>query len=108
MPSKSHKAASRQAKLRDKRRRGKAAPQVFDAGPSEATQAAVEQDSEAPAPPLAEAAAPRAARQTRRSRRAEAEVAPTYPYLGGELRRIGVVAVGILAILAVLSFLLGG
>ena len=110
MPSKSHRAASRQAKLRQKRRRGKAAAQSFDAGPPEPTgaPAAVADDEPQPAPKKERPLAP-SSRAARRARAAATdETAPTNVYLGSELRRIGAVTLGILTILAVLSFVLGG
>ena len=112
MPSKGSKAASRQAQLRQKRRRGRGAEQDFDAGPSAADvaareDAAAEADSKDTPSPRAVATRPSSAPS--RSRRAPVDdTIPEYKYLGGELKRVGVVAVVILAILALLSFLLGG
>ena len=117
MPSKSHRVASKQAKLKKRRRGGKGAGQEFDAGPTEAQIAAREDGPEAePKPrggpttfaePAATALAP--ARRTRRSRQAAAEGVPlTYSYLSVELRRIGILAMGIFIILAAASFALSG
>ena len=109
MPSKSHKAASRQAKLREKRRRGKAAAQTFEAGPTTPRVAAEESDTEqeSRSTPVAQApAAPRRARSTRPGTSGEA--APRYDYLGKELQRIGLLSIVILAILASVSVVLGG
>ena len=117
MPSKSKRAASRQAKVRQRRRRGKAAPQEFQVGPDE-RQLDDEEGEPVATPALRTSAATaretssftRPSRASRRQRDpdASAEVAPTYPYMGVELRRIGIVAGLIFAILAVLTFVLGG
>jgi hypothetical protein len=105
MPSKSHRAASRQAKLRQKRRRSSAAAQVFQAGPTE-SKVATEESSAAPAlrPAPAAKASPQPARRSKRA--AAAQTAPRYMYLSTELRRIGVVSMVILVILAAVSFVL--
>ena len=127
MPSKSHRAASRQARLRKSKRRGKGSAQVFDAGPTEAQIAARGDEAESkpapatgrrpsavgPAPgsqPLGKGMSPpAAARPTRRSRRAAGEgAALSYPYLGAELRRIGIVALLMFVILAAATFALSG
>ena len=112
MPTKGRKAASRQAKLRQKKRRGKGGIQMFDAGPTDSKLVAQESDSEAdpepqPAPsPVAVARPP--ARAARRSRQPiVTEEAPRYRYLGAELRRIGAIAIVILAVLVALSFVMG-
>ena len=107
MPSKGKRAAARQAKVRQKRRRGKAAVQAFDTGPTEAEVTAREElrASQARAQP---AAATSVARSLGRSRQAAADTAPlTYPHLGKELKRIGIMASGIFVILAAVSFVLG-
>ena len=98
MPSKSQRAASRQANLRKRRRRGKGAAQTFEVGPAQSTRVSEETEEE-----------PRAApRPAPASRQAEvAEAAPQYQHLGAELRRIGTATVIILAILAVASVVLG-
>ena len=112
MPSKAKKAASRQAKLRQKKRRGKGGVEAFDPGPTEprspaeATAAEVEGESP-PARPAMATAAPRRQPSRRSGRGAADEPMPRYQYLGVELRRIGVVTGIILAILAALSFVLG-
>ena len=112
MPSKGSKAASRQAKLRQKRRRGKGAEQDFDAGPSAADVAAREEaaaEADSRDVPSAKAVAAGPASTPGRSRRAPIDdTIPEYKHLGGELKHIGVVAMLILAILALLSFILGG
>ena len=113
MPSKAQRAAARQAKLRQKKKRGKGRSQVFDAGPAESTQVVQEPVAEVEAEAQAETApvptaAPAPARASRRSRQPTvAEVAPSYGYLGGEVRRIGVIAVGIAAIIFALTFVMG-
>ena len=116
MPSKSHRAATRQAKLQEKKRRGKAAPQMFEAGPAERSLDEDEEESGAgPAPRLAliepritasPARAPRASRRTRESE--GTEIAATYPFMGAELKRIAVIAAFIFAIIVALTFVLGG
>jgi hypothetical protein len=116
MPSKSQRAASRQAKLRDKKHHGKAAPQTFEVGPSARALEGDEGEDEVdvkPAPRPAPAAASasqwptRAPRMSRRAREAEATEVATYPYLGSELKRIAVIAGGIFVIIAALTFVLG-
>ena len=114
MPSKGHRAASRQAKVRQKKRRGKGGAQVLDTGPTQAeatTEAQtagsdVERAPAAPAPSPAAAAAPRPRRRSRQT--AGGEALRTYPYLGMELRQIGLTSLVIFILLAVLTFLLGG
>ena len=113
MPSKGSKAASRQAKLRQKKRRGKGAPQIHEAGPSksaaeieEATLEAVGEDGPAPRPVKPSAARTATSRLARQP--LPADTASTYPYLGVELRQIGIITLLIFILLAVLSFVLGG
>ena len=121
MPSKSRRAASRQAQLRRKKRRGKdpGQGQDFDPGPTEADVAerAAEVEEEAadlPAPetapgPALSTSRPATARAVRRSRRgASAESALEYGYLGSELKRIGMIAMLIVVLLAVLTVFLRG
>ncbi len=112
MPNKAHRAASRQAQVKRRRRRGKTAPQEFDAGPDESTVVAtvaepvIEDDVES------KSAAQRAPARTpqapaRRSRtRAVAEPAPGQKFLAGELRQIGMIATMIVVVLAVLTVFL--
>ena len=120
MPSKSRKAASRQAQLRKRRQRGKARTQTFDPGPSEsrsdaeavrelpaANEAAVENGAASGAatvdatrpeqPPVVERQAPA---------RAAAASPMTYPYLMPEIRHIGVVSSLIVILLVVLTIVL--
>ena len=117
MPSKSHKAASRQAKLNRRKRRGKGGAQEFDAGPTaesmEEASASAPSQAQRPQPePVVEAvAAPEqpVSRSVRRSRqRAPVQPALAYPHLGTELRHIGVLAALIGVILAVLTVFLRG
>ena len=112
MPTKGKRAASRQAKLRQKRRRGKGGTQVFDAGPTEsevaAKQSVAEAEPEPQAAPRPVAVAAPQARPARRSRQpSAAEAAPRYQYLGAELRRIGALTIVIFAIIVGLSFVMG-
>ena len=114
MPSKGSKAASRQAKMRQKRRRGKGGPQIMDSGPTAPPpEAEVDEDAQAAAPkprpqrrqtPVAKRAAPPSRRAAQEATAAEARPS----YLGTEIRQIGVLTGFIAVILAVLTFVLGG
>ena len=114
MPRKGHKAASRQAKLRQRRRRGRSAAETFDAGPRESASPAPTATVEPPAPEESttpesaarQQVAPRPARRPRRVTSAEA--VPMYSYLGSELRSVGLITTLIAAILIALTFVLGG
>ena len=114
MPSKSKRAATRQANTRQKRRRGNAAPQVFDVGPAKRKLDDEDEEQTASQRPGTAHAAPTApavpARPTRASRMANASAgaAPAYTYLGSEIKRIGIITGGIFAILVVLTFVMGG
>ena len=111
MPSKGNRAASRQASLRRKKKRGKGAAQSFDVGPTESKRALADvENPETPArPSLATGVLePTSARPSRPSRRDEAETIPRYEYLGGELKRIGFTTSIIVGFLVALSFVLGG
>lgn len=113
MPSKSHRAASRQARLSRRKRRGKPALQNFQAGPSQPT--AVAEPDAAPRPASqpattaaqSRAAAPSPARAAMRSRRRAAGAENATRYLGRELRQIGIISTLIALILAALTFVLG-
>ncbi len=110
MPSKSRRAASRQAQVRRRRKRGRGAPEAFDTGPTESQRAAriVEEEAsgqQRPAPPSPVGAA--AARPARRVRSEREEATPSYGYLGAELRRIGVITTLIVAMLIGATFVLG-
>ena len=117
MPSKAQRAASRQARLSRRRRRGKAAPQNFQAGPS---QQAEPTDSAAASPDRSTRSAPSAgaqtsvaaaptARSTARSRRrtSDSGASNVTRYLGRELRQIGAITSLIAVILVGLTFVLG-
>ena len=112
MPKKEHRAASRQAQVRRRRRRGKGAPQVLDRGPTERTNvAAVDEQTVTvtPEPQVAEpptARAPQLVRRTRQRASAQSEPAPEYGYLGAELKQIGMITTLIVVILAVLAVFL--
>jgi len=114
MPSKSKRAATRQANTRQKRRRGNAAPQAFDVGPTQRKLDDEDEENTASrrpgAAPAARTAPAAPARPTRASRQADASagVAPAYPYMGSEIKRIGIITGVILAILLVLTFVMGG
>ena len=109
MPSKGQRAASRQAKLRQKRRRSKGGAQLFDPGPTESKRVAEEGvEPEPQRAPRPVSVAPSTTQTPRRPRqRSPAELAPRYEYLGAELRHIGILTIVMLAILAALSFFLG-
>lgn len=112
MPSKGKKTASRQASLRDRKKRGKAAPQQFQAAPKsrkvdEETGAPVDTSVSSSAATPATTQPARTPRLTRRARQSAAEQVGTYPFLGAELRHIGVVSSGIFVIIVALSFVLG-
>ena len=115
MPSKSHRAASRQARLSRRKRRGKPALQNFQAGPSQPTAIAEPDDDPRPAsrPATAiatqsRATAPSPARAAARSRRRAIQSgAESTRYLGRELRQIGFITAFIALILAALTFVLG-
>ena len=109
MPSKSRRAASRQAQLKRKRQRGKSRSQEFDPGPTEPRQPAstleAEEDADvATVSPTAQ----QAVRQAPRSRRQSLGETPlTYPYLSSELKQIGAISALIVVTLVVLTFVLG-
>ena len=112
MPNKAHRAASRQAQVKRRRRRDKSRTQEFDAGPGESTVVAtvaepvVEADAEPES--VAQRAPARAARvPSRRSRdRVVTESAPVQKFLAGELRQIGIITTMIVVVLAVLTVFL--
>ena len=114
MPKKGHRAASRQAQIRQKRRRGKSVPQVVDSAPVQSASAISVEADPVEAPPqeartsVSTSPSPQPARRSGR-RRASAEPQPAlvYNYLGSELKQIGVITTVIVAILAVLTVLLG-
>ena len=124
MPSKSQRAASRQAQLRRRKPRGKGRTQEFAAGPVRAEPApdapAAEADSEPVQGPASTPAAVlqpepgigapgAAARPARRPRvRTANDPAAVYRYLGPELRRIGLITTAIVAVLIGLTFVMGG
>lgn len=114
MPSKAQRAASRQARLSRRRRRGKAAPQNFRAEPTQPNAAAVD----SPSSPVRQTAsvsartpasasvethpAPRA-----RRRAVDTGTSNVSRYLGRELRQIGAITSLIAVILVGLTFVLG-
>ncbi len=114
MPNKGHRTASRQAKLSQKKRKGRGgSAQIFDAGPSapQAPTAVVEPTGESTmASERQPAPFPSTPRQARVSRsRAAVDFTPmVYRYLGRELRQIGVISTFIVAVLVALTFALGG
>lgn len=118
MPSKAQRAASRQARLSRRRRRGKAAPQNFQAGPTQratASDASEESPSssvrqatsfraQAPAPT---SSSPSSSVRSRRRRAADAGSSNANRFLGRELRQIGIITSLIAVILVGLTFVLG-
>ena len=112
MPSKSQRAASRQARVRNRRKKGRAAPQTFQAAPTERRQEDEEAAAAAPRPAAASATAPSMTstapvRPARRARRAEETATAEYPYLKPELIRIGAMSSVVLLIIVGLTFVLG-
>ena len=117
MPSKAQRAASRQARLSRRRRRGKAAPQNFQAGPTQPN-AVAETAVDAPSPrvrqaasmsartPVSASAETRSAPRARR-RASDAGASNVSRFLGRELRQIGAISCLIAVILAGLTFVLG-
>ena len=111
MPTKGKKAASRQAGLRNKKRRGKSAPQHFQSAP---TSRKLEDEEGTPVttPTIsggtttARSQPRRETRLSRKAKQAAAESVVLYPYMGAEVRHIGILATGILAIIIALSFVL--
>ena len=111
MPSKSKRVASRQAKLSAKKRKGKAAPQVFEAGP---TTRALDEDVESSGPkPQPRRSAPIPSLSTTEGRSptptrsgSDGETV-TYPYMLTELKNIAIIAGLIFAAIVALSFVLG-
>ena len=128
MADKGKRIASRQAQLKRKRRRGKGRPRQFEAGPSERTEPAPDSSeavvSGAKTQPTSVATGgsverpPRTISQEsarsnpggpavgRRAVAGKAEGTLTYPYLGVELRHIGVLTVALAGVLVVLTIFL--
>ena len=121
MPSKSSRAASRQAQIRKKRQRDKPRTQVFDSGPAESEGGAAAGGARAvveETPVAAETAietgvaakqsrpAPAATVVPRRVGQAPVETALAYPQLAPEVRQIGMMAALIVVILVVLTVVL--
>ena len=111
MPSKSQRAASRQARVRNRRKKGRPAPQTFQAAPTQRRQEDEEAVAMAPKP-AATAAAPSMTstapvRPARRVARAQETAAAEYPYMKPELIRIGAISSVVLLIIAGLTFVLG-
>ena len=112
MPSKSQRAASRQARVRNRRKKGRAAPQTFQAAPTQRRQEDEEAAATAPKPSAATATAPSMvstapARPARRARVAQEAATAEYPYMKPELIRIGAISSVVLVIIAGLTFVLG-
>lgn len=110
MPSKSQRAASRQARVRDRRKKGRPAPQTFQAAPTQRSQE--DEEAAAMAPKAVAATAPSmvsaaAASPARRARKAPEAATAEYPYMKPELIRIGAISSVVLIIIAGLTFVLG-
>ena len=112
MPSKGKKTATRQASLRDNKKRGKVASHQFQAAPT--TRQLDEEDGTPVVATTSSASSTsdtpqtmRSPRLTRRARQAAEEEVGSYQHMGSELRHIGVVASGIFVIIIALSFILG-
>ena len=109
MPKKGYRAASRQAQMQKKRRRGGSRTQVFDAGPSEADVAARQEllDDEVGTDETTVARRPAPAPVRRPGSRTAVSTTPTYPSIRPELTRIGILAFTVVVVLAVLTVFLG-
>ena len=112
MPNKGRRAASRQAQLRRKRRRGRPRTEEFAAGPTELPQSDDADDlgEEAAAAPAPVSPAPTVQarpRTVRRVRPGAAAGVVAGSHLGGELRQAAIITAFIGVILAVLTVLLG-
>ena len=103
MPSKGKQRASRQAQLRNKRRKGRT--QVV-ASRREST---LESDSEEVIPPVKSASVTLPKQINTPKRAPDTSNTPgnnlTYEYLGGEIRQIGIVATVIVALLVAFTFI---
>ena len=112
MPNKAHRAASRQAQLQRKRRRGKARTQELEQGDAAPTSVITATEppavAEVRAEPVPEASAPVAqpARRARERALPDPQPDPLHRYLGAELRKIGMLATLMVVILVGLTFVL--
>ena len=110
MPSKSHRAASRQSQLKRRKKKSKAHP-VFDTGPTQSEtgfqdSAGAGEVSDQPEPGLLPDLLSQ--EQPSRPRRGPSrDAVPSSSYLGLELRQIGILTVLVGIILVVLTFVLG-
>ena len=109
MPKKGYRAASRQAQMQKKRKRGGSRTQVFDSGPSEADIAARQEppDDAVGTDETTLAPRPAPAPVRRPSSRTAVSTAPTYPKIRPELARIGILTFAVVVVLAVLTVFLG-
>lgn len=112
MPSKSRRVAARQTQMTSKRKRKAQAHAAGTPPPQEpvatddVSDAAAAQPAAAPTQATA-AARPKGGFRSRGQARAAAEATPlTFNYVGPEIRRIGIVAAIMVAILLVLTFVL--
>lgn len=113
MPSKGQKVAKRQNQMRSRKRRGpsRSSTQKFEVGPAVSstnvdTREATQPASDSPEPVLETATAPSRTRRTKQTVEDAGLAAP--PYLVGELRHIGLIALVTLAALAAATVTLGG
>ena len=103
MPKKGHKAAARQAKLSQKKRRGKGSPEIFASVPVKSNVSVDDVD-----PQETESHMDYVDNSIQKStQEVSTEAVPVYPYIGSELIRIGVVAGIMFVILAIMTVLLG-
>ena len=108
MPSKSQRAASRQAKMRKNKKRGKIASRVFNSAPT----ADISQNSLDPSIDTAVSRPSSSEKIVSRSSTNSAQAStvdstsPVYPHLSRELRRILVLAVIMFGILGISYFVL--
>ena len=111
MPSKSQRAAARQAKLREnKKKRGRANSQTFDPGPVKSSRENIKSNAltnETPVAPQRTHDAPRVGNTSEiTAKSASSNEALNYGYLRGELGRIFVLTCLVVVILSVLTFVI--
>lgn len=115
MPSKGQKVAKRQSEMRSRKRRGPSRPptQKFEVGPAVSVtnvpnREATQSTADSPVPTLETAAAPSRTRRSKQVVEDAGLTAAASPYLVGELRHIGLVALVTLVALAAAAITLGG
>ena len=117
MPSKNQRAAARQSKVRNKRKKGRAAPQDFKPAPAETEQPGEQQEVSSTVSSTGQASLDtpsfgpdplRAQRHSRRPKRSRETDLALYPYLKPELIRIGVISSIIFVMIGIMTLLLVG